>query len=1207
MTDQAHSEQVHYLLEHLAEHLSAGGDVARLRKLIAPDWLDRKREHLGLDAYQSLARDVTLALTHWPEDVADLPAFLRLSVLAATLNATVTELPPESLTALARDGRMSPALASVAMITTPYEQARALQAIARGRVAAAPGEAAELWRQSESLAAALTDHARAGRLLAAAARGLTELGTTADDLVGQAGTRLAATATEGASSWLLVTEAHTDLAAADPDPRWHLTAALTALHHVDHELDDDNNPLIEPLRALVRSMAAAGDRSGLDRMIDQIASRLPVLSGEREHRPRFARYGRALIALAVVAVGAAEGGEPERARAALDRASGLGSGHRGMDRVLDTMLRDQDFDDPTTWNSDQFSVVTRAKGRMSGPRLQAEEAAILAWASALVLPEDGDRAGRLVAAADWQLYWLSTEEQRQLARTRFGPTRLDALNQEEPLDPSIMQDEQERNLLTQCYAAARLATALHHVGDTDAVNRRFTAAITQTARLVKGHGGVVEVLLDLALEMRAGPEDTSQMITTLVDTARLDFARALDTALDGTLDFSDLVRRVAPARASAGDSTGLRLIAARAPAGRQYDSAKALLAYQLARTGDTAAAQDLAGTIGRDRVRAVDAVFRAAGGAARYWTALANTRDLRRTMGSPRARRRALREAQKYPERLQGSFNAAGAVQTWTALADTHRVTGSPRAGRRALRRALKTTGRLDGYLNPPKQVMPLYAAMIRPTVGLGQMTVLDRILRAMSALGDPELMILALADAVGDLADLEGAPPLDRRPLSLPDEARILLSRAALTALDASEDRIHHLFVVTGILEDLGDVAATLHAAELLEREESPAARFRGCTALIRIGPPRAVDTALALIRSPDLATETSEALNELLAACAWAAPGLSPLHVQALRELVEERRPNADSVAVLIELGLALPPSAVAQDVLGDAARHAHRLRGERPELLASLARSGNDPVSLIAQGAVAAVGEGGIAPSDRGPSPMTSYLMAAAPAARELDPALPEHIWAQIHDLRTFRRDPQPTPARPPTSDIADIAGYVVHRILIAALYYPVSLALTWLAVGLMAHLGGGERGPVWTTAGVALIATAARLRPDRSAPMPLNALPFLGRLGIWITTGVTLIQIETAALLRPARSFRGAPPPRRAVPLLGALVFGSLVLGGWCLANGFVRYWFPHLFHGSSLAVAILFGLMTAAATLNVAWFARRLWTGGDLPYKPNQSQ
>ncbi|GAA0990059.1 hypothetical protein GCM10009555_075200 [Acrocarpospora macrocephala] len=1163
-------EQIRYALEHLAEHHAASGEIAKLRGLITPLWLDRKREHFGLDAYQSLSRDVSLALAHRPEGPGELPAFLRLCVLAATLNAIVTELPPQALTALTADGRGSQALASVAMITGRYEQARAFQAVARGQE---PGQAAELWHRSATTAATLADDAQAGRLLAAAARGLTELGLPAGDLAGQAHARLSATSAQGASSWLLVTEAYTDLASADPEPHPRLDAALTALYSVDYELDDNDHALVEPLRALARALAASGRGDTLDMMIGQIAS--------QDQRPPFSRYGRTLISLAVVAVGAAEGGEPERARTALDLAAGLGSGHRNVDRGLDLLLRERDFDDPTTWDSDHFTRVHRA-GLLPDMRLRADEAAILAWADALVRPE-ADGVRRLAAKADRELDRLCDEEQRQVDHTRLGATRLDALNQREPLEPAILQEEQERGLLTRCYAAARLATALHHTGQ-DA-DRRFAEAITLTARLRAGHGGVVEVLLALAADLRAAPGETSKTITRIVDTARLDWARAVDTALDtapdGTLDYAALVRRLAPARASAGDVTGLRLIAARTPAGHRHDPAKAELAYQLARAGDAEAARKLVAEIGRGRPRR-GGVFRALGGALRYGIALADTHGMRRTWGSRRDSRRGLRDGLRYSRRREGHINAADDLRTWAALADTHRVLGSPSDGRRALRRALRTIAGLDSYLNPPKQVMPLLAAMIRPAVGLGETAILARVLHTMSGLGRPELMRDALADAVHDLNDLEADPPLGRRPLRLPDDARALLSQATLAAYDG---RAHD----PATLEDLGDVAAVVHAGGMLDREGGPQGRFRAFTALIRMGSPDAVDAALALIRSPELAAAPG-ALAELVAACVWTASGLDAAQVQALRELVAEQgAADPDTVAALIDLGLALPREA-AGDVLADADRYAHRLRVDRPELLAGLARAGDDPVGLIARGAVAAVGTG----ASSVPGRLTSYLMAAAPAAQALDPGLPGRIWARIHDLRTFRTEERPAPVR---ASRRDVAAHILERVLITAFFYPVSLALTWVAVGLVAYLGGGERGPFWITAGVALIGAAAALRPARSVRQSsLNWFPFLGTtLGIAITAPIKFAQIALAVRLHPQGD---TPLPRQAVPVLGALRLLSLTPGAWCLADGLVRHWIPPL---SGVNVFAVFGIMTATAALNVAWSSLRLWSGSELPY------
>ncbi|GGM20996.1 hypothetical protein GCM10010129_76570 [Streptomyces fumigatiscleroticus] len=1174
-------ERILYGLEHYAEHLSEIGDVAELRELIAPAWLDRKRRYLGLDAYPSLSRDVILALAHRPNDAEELPAFLRLCVLAAMLNTIVTELPPESLAALAAAGRPSQALASVAMIAAPYERASAVQAIARG-LTAEPGKAAELWQQSASLAVGLADDARAGRLLAASARGMHDLGATPTDLAAQAERRLASTATAGASSWLLVTEAYLDLAAVGTDPCRHLAAALRALHNVDRELDSDGNLLVRPLRAVTRAMAAAGDVPRLERLVENILS-------EDQPRPLFSRYGRKQIALAVIAVGMAEGGEPERARAVFTRAAELGSAHH-MDQGLDTMLREQDFDDPTTWRSSQFNVVTRGLG--ASLRLEAEEAALLAWAGALILPEAGEHVQRLVHEAFRRLDRLDKEEQELLVRTRFGPTRLEALNLDDPLDPAAMQDEQERNLLVRCYATARLATALHHVGEAATASRLLDAAIAQTSRLTRGHGGVVEVLMELVASMRADPKT----ITTIVDTARLDWGRALDTALDGTLDFADLATRVAPARAAAGDSTGLRMIAARAPAGRTFDPARAQLAHELAKTGDTEAALALVRAVSRRH--ASRSLFRTAGGFLSYLSALAHTHSMRRSMGSGRAGRRGLKDAQRHSDRQDSARATAAAVQTWTSLADAYRLLGSARDSRGALRRAVRATRRFDDFFNPPKEVMPLYAAMIRPAVELGWMAALDRVLRRMAELGDPVLRIQSLAAAFDALGNREVTPAARRRPLSLPSEARALLREAVLTAFSDAEDWPRHVFVVTEMLEDLNDEAAVAEMAGLLAHLDTPATRLRECTARIRIGSQRAVDAALTLMRPP---AEIPGALPELLAACLWIAPSLGPAQVRALRDLVEEQ-PDADTVAVLIELGLALPQGRPAQEVLADAARHSHRLRRERPELLASLARSGDDPVGMIAQGAVSAVTERGTVPSDRDPVAITAYLMTVAPAARELDPALPGRIWEQIHDLRTFRDDGPPVPTRPPPGSSAT---HTLSRILTAALWYPGFLALTWLAVGLMAHLAGGHRGPFRITAAAALMATAPRLRPRRTAWRGGNLFPFLGTPGLWISLGVHAVRYAAVMWPLPFRPSHDAPPPRSTFLSLEVLVLASQLLGAWCSAVGLTHHWSPRFFPATPVATACIFTLIAIPVTLNITRHAHRQWTGGNLPYAQDQ--
>jgi len=464
--------QVTYALDHLAEHLSAAGRIDDLRCLITPAWLDKKRRHLGVDAYRSLARDVAVALRAVPASPADLPAFLRLCVLASTLNALVTDLPPESLRALAEAGQANQALAAVAMMIGRDRQARALHAIAQGRAQAAPSAAIDLWQQAESLVPGIEDPAQAGRLLAAIGRGLTGLAANdrVEAILARANTYLGhAVEEEAAHSWLLVSDGFADIAAASMDlgerqlATRYLDAAYVALRNADQELYPDTHRFTETFRTIVSLTARAGDTASLDRIGQTITDALERKTDARP--PLFAQYGRARIALAAFAIGAADAGDLDRARWALIKALEAGSTEIYRPAVADSLagLR---HGVRLSAGADLMEVSTsrirRATDPLAAQRLAVDEASMIAWAVAVLSPTDPPGpVAAAVAQVDSAMDRLAGEEERQRARTRWGPGRYDALlRQDRQYDPAVLRDEQLDNRVLRCIAQARCAGAL---------------------------------------------------------------------------------------------------------------------------------------------------------------------------------------------------------------------------------------------------------------------------------------------------------------------------------------------------------------------------------------------------------------------------------------------------------------------------------------------------------------------------------------------------------------------------------------------------------------------------------------------------------------------------------------------------------------------------------------------------------------------------
>ncbi|MFF4361617.1 hypothetical protein [Streptomyces sp. NPDC001604] len=1116
MSGPSDTAELRYKLAHIAEHLAAAGEREKLLRLMAPRWLETKRLHLGVDAYRSLARDVAVALRVPPSRSADLPAYIRLCVLSGTLNALVTDLPPEALAVLAGSGRVSEALAAVGMMTDPDRRAWALHVIARKQVAGDRQTAIDVWRQALSLASA-DDRAGAGRLRAAIARGLAEAGETlwSEELMDQAERDLSAV---GKPSGLPVAEGFADLAAVrlavGPSPQGvaFLHRAYAALAQVHTAWYTDSHRFTEVFRKVVALAVRAGE-SGPLRTI-----RKDLVDEQNENErpnPRYVTSGTCRAGCAAFAIGAAEAGDHDQARWALDALERFGDAGR---------QRRGPVDSPTFARIMDRTAV--GSGFVNAPftarRVDVDELSLVCLAVATVSRHSAAPPASVMEAVkrlDQGIARMAEEESSRRNRRQWGPTHLEGyknLNHqytltemyEGPYGMAELRAGHLDNRVIRCIAHARCALALHRAGLLDQASARFARALHEVSGLPAERGAAVAVLLSAAGELEATQDADASLITYISDQLRLEWVKALDLSLDGGHGIFELATTTASLRSGAGDIEGLGLILSRL---REYPSPPGLranLACHLADAGLARQARSLARSVARLPPRS-------------------NT---------------------------VGYESPAALAQAAYAL----RVAGRPGAARRRLRWAGRAV-HLRLFF-PPEELARACTAMMRPALLDDDQTFLRRILGWLTSVERPDLEVAALASGIHQWNTAGTA--------QLSDGMRQLVRAAALTAFgryDATGPEPGQRTATAGLLfrlmEEIDDPRGVdlLTAALGTDDDRDATVRFHATLAAIATGRFELIDAALAAAESRTVSPDDDWMVDSLASRLARHPGHLSPGHLTRLLTLMGAT-PTPSQVSSLIELGAALPAGPDRQRIVDAATRQAHRLRSDRPEMLADLARLGSDPprtVELLALGAMSTAAATETADAQSRPTTtFSSYLLAAAPALHTLDPpgGLVKSIWREIHLLRDFRPDPSRRyrmPYRVIAQYLREFATFATQWM---ATIYLLQVLLAWGGIWFMSWLGNGTFGPSW--------------------------------LGFGTASGVTAVR----GFRTVARNL--LTPTKWVAPIVGTVLWLLCLPGAWCAAKGLTTYWFPTLLGPATFPTVLICQIVGMA--LVAMDFSRRLW-------------
>lgn len=1076
-----------------------------------------------------------------PATVAELPAFLRLCVLARTLSALVADLPPESLTALVRVGRADEALATVDMMTVTERQARALHAIALGHARTAPAEALTRWRQVVSLLPGFADTRESARLRAAVARGIGDLGqaSVATEISTEAEAALADAAREQAAlsvaeqRWLPIADGYADiaavhLAAGRPDQaRTFLHAAYEALRGADDELFPYSHFLVETIRAVVALAARAGDDAFLDGVeadLTEAGRHKDRPAGTGRRLPLFARYNRAGTVLAAFAIGAAEGGHAARARGALIRAVEIaGSRHLG---TVDDMLDDAQGMDLSP-GQDLILELTKRGKRSGDPlaaiRIKIDEASAIAWAAGLVgaMGDSPKAVPEAVAAVDAAIERLARKERGQRGQAQ----------------PDV---EHRRDAVQRCVAYARCTTALRLHGDVEQAAERFGRALREASDLGADQDIAVAALLAQTTSTDGIDTDTdAAVVTYIADHLGVDWRTALDRALDGDLTAPEMIRDVAPTLAEIGDTAGLDMLADRIPSSRNR-LLHALIAIQFARAGEKKAA------------------------------------------------RHHYRHAVRRRERPPVPF---GTVQVLAVAADAMRESGRPNAARRALRRTYRLSKHLatDPFATQEVRENHEVAALhllIRPAVLLGDDETLSQLLTRLGAL-DPGTHVGALILGFAELPVFSPMP--DGAGHQLTGAVRQVLVGAIRESADRTMSGWHDpasaptaaarvlgsLILLSSWLGDLGDSAGVAHLEALLTEFPGPVpdgarAAALCATAIHRMiaeGSAAGAGEIITTIDALDDPVRRVWRLHDLLNACARLANQVEPDHLHRVLDLVEREEPHAGCVRALVRLAGRLPADTGVQPerLITTATRHAFRLRFAEPGLLIELARllaadgDEEEACHVLSLGATT-VAQQAHPEGDAEPEPMLSCLADAAGVIKALDPSGTQltALWQHIRDLRPWREPAEPERQSVPYAAIADTTLEVLVTTL---LYLPLRAFSVWLAVVVVSWLSGGNWGPWWVIGGIALSATISRQAH------------------------------ATVAKAKPASRWT-------AVALAPLLLLGYAT-GGVCAATGLAYHWLPGLFSGiEDIAFTVIVAVNLTLTAVVVGLTIRKWWRGTE---------
>lgn len=1122
MSGPSDTAELRYKLAHIAEHLAAAGEREKLLRLMAPRWLETKRLHLGVDAYRSLARDVAVALRVPPSRSADLPAYIRLCVLSGTLNALVTDLPPEALAVLAGSGRVSEALAAVGMMTDPDRRAWALHVIAREQAAGDRQTAIDVWQQALSLASS-DDRASAGRLRAAIARGLAEAGETerSEELMDQAERDLSGV---GKPSGLLVAEGFADLAAVrlavGPSPQGaallhHAYAALAQVHTGWYT---EPHRFTETFRTVVALAVRAGE-SGPLRTI-----RKDLVDEQEENERPNPRYVTSVTwrsGCAAFVIGAAEAGDHDQARWALDALERFGSTGR---------QRRGPAGSPTFARIMDRTAV--GSGFVNAPftarRVDVDELSIVCLAVATVSRHSATAPAAVMEAVkrlDEGIARMAEEESSSRNRRQWGPTHLEGYKnldhqyslaeiREGPYGLAELRAGHLDNRVIRCIAHARCALALHRAGLLDQASARFARALHEVSGLPAERGAAVAALLSAAGELEATQDADASLITYISDQLRLEWVKALDLSLDGGHGIFEQATTTASLRSEAGDIEGLGLILSRL---REYPSPpglRASLAGHLAHAGLARQARSLARSVAR------------------------------------------------LPPRFNTVEDESPAALAQAAYA--LRAAGRPGAARRRLRWAGRAVD-LQLFF-PPENLARACTAMIPPALLDDDQTFLRRILGWLTSVERPDLEVAALTSGIHQWHTAGTA--------QLSDGMRQLVREAALTAFGryATGPEADQRTATAGLLFRLMEEIDDPHGVDLLtaalgtDDDRDATVRFHATLAAIATGRRDLIDAALAAAESHTPSPDHSWMVDSLASRLALHPGHLSPGHLTRLLTLMSAN-PTLSQVSSLIDLTAALPAGPDHQRIVDAATRQAHRLRSDRPEGFAALARLGSDPprtVELLALGAMstAAATEATDAQS-RSTTTFSSYLLAAAPALRTLDPSggLVSSVWREIHLLRDFRPD-RPRRYRMPYPVIAQyLREFAAFATQWMATIYVFQVLLAWGGIWFVSWLGNGSFGPWW--------------------------------LGLGTASGVT----ATRGFRTVARSL--LTPTKWVAPIVGTVLWLLCLPSAWCAAKGLTTYWFPTLLGPSTFPTVLICQIVVMG--LAAMDFSRRLWFSDPTRY------
>ncbi|MER5219313.1 hypothetical protein [Streptomyces flaveus] len=1015
-------EDIEYLLDYLADHLTEAGRDVDLRHQITPKWLELKRTHQGLDAYRSMARDISLALKALPTTTEELPEFLRLCVLAGTLNTLVTDMPPEALAALSRAGRIDEALTAVTMMTGRRRRVTALHSIASGCADMAPIEAGALWLQAQSLAEQLPDDAQAGRLLAAIARGRTEAWADGSGLgpAELADQRLTLSQSSGAADELLIAEGRVDLAAVHlacgraTQAQHHLHQARPVLARLTPRRDEQRfSAVFEAFTGLAVGAQDPGLRTVPHECLWEDPGQATLLAATRMTRA---------TALAACAVGARRAGDPDLAARALDQAKAT-AGRKGTIGYFST----------------------------------------LAMAVAAVRPHAVQEVKEAVAAIDSLIRELDTKEAQLRTRATWGPTRMDALSGnaariDHGRDGAEIRLLHQENRVTRCAAYARAAVALQRIGDTRAAADRFARATEQIAGLPGDRGTAITALLAAAPELNADAEAATAVTASIVDRLMLDWTNALEGAINGPEGSDTLIRT----HAGAADVQGLlRMASAARSSGKQpeADVFRAELAYELARSGQGRRARRLARTAGRRP--------RWKGSGDHTFHRLALAADAFAALGRTRAAHRRLRSARRAMDRWSGE------PETILGLIG-------------GLIRLILTDDDDDQWFESPESVTACCAAMLRPALLSHDIKTTRWVVDRLTRLRQPHLLTAALADGISRARQSDPEPEFPahlRAPLSaalvaasqaLPDDVEANLR--VLQALEDLRDEEAAAAVASSVLDHGPGRSALLRfrADACLIGDDRPDHLKNALTAVsaqddpdrrrwmigvvldrLRYRTYQPTDTDLHRLLELVEADNDPESAAALLDYGIALAPGIA--HVTVVTAATHSiRRLSLDAPylnAALAKAAAVEDDRSLATTTLAAGARSAARTVSDHDDVTAR---------------------------ADTEPGAIAGYLEAAAPALRTLDPTgtLQRRIWSRIHSLDGFRTEHEIGGGRRHRPPVADIAVYTLAPLILFPLYWPYFTMINYIGVSLMVWIGSGSYGPWWLVAGAALMGTTVR---------------------------------------------------------------------------------------------------------------------------------